>query len=244
MVLRKQKRKIKKLRKMKKKRKLVFLVTVLLGFLVTPVLFAQNTTESPLIRAVLNNISEVEKVLDEGADINQQDEKGFTALMWLCLTSSDEKCRETAKLLIDKGADVNIKAKNGSTALIEAAGNSYEIFKLLLAKGAEIKAKRNDQSGAFYQCMLGIIYYDYDHLEMAKYLLENGASVDEAPVSGGGEGSTPLIYAARANKPDIAKFLIENGANVNAKNKKDQTPLSLAEGKPEMINLLKENGAK
>ena len=222
---------------MKKKIKFVFLVTVLLGFLVTPGLFAQNTTEAPLIRAVLNNISEVEKVLDEGADINQQD-------MWLCLTSSDEKCRETAKLLIDKGADVNIKAKNGSTALIEAAGNSYEIFKLLLTKGAEIKAKRNDQSGAFYQCMLGIIYYDYDHLEMAKYLLENGASVDEAPVSGGGEGSTPLIYAARANKPDIAKFLIENGANVNAKNKKDQTPLSLAEGKPEMINLLKANGAK
>ncbi len=129
---------------MKKKIKHTFQVTILLAFLITPGLFAQNITEAPLINAVLHNISEVEKVLAEGADINQQDEKGFTALMWLCSTSSDEKCRETAKLLIAKGADVNIKAKNGSTALIEAAGNSYEIFNLLLAKGADIKAKRND----------------------------------------------------------------------------------------------------
>lgn len=229
---------------MKTKIKRTFQVTVLFAFLITPVLFAQNTNEAPLIQAVLNNISEVEKVLDEGADINQQDEKGYTALMWLCMTSSDEKCRETAKLLIAKGADVNIKAKNGSTALIEAAANSNEIFNLLIAKGADIKAKRKDESGAFYQCMMGMIYYDYDHLDMAKYLLENGVDVDDAPVSGGAEGSTPLIYAARANKPDIAKFLIEHGANVNAKNVRNQTPLSFAEGKPEMVNLLKAHGAK
>ena len=233
-----------KLKKMKTKIKYTFQVAVLLAFLTTPGLFAQDTPETPLIQAVLHNISEVEKVLAEGVDINQQDEKGYTALMWLCMTSSNEKNRETAKLLIAKGADVNIKAKNGSTALIEAAGNSHEIFKLLLGKGADIEAKRNDQSGAFYQCMLGIIYYDYDHLEMAKYLLENGAGVDEAPVSGGAQGSTPLIYAVRANKLDIAKFLIEHGANVNAKNVKGQTPLLLAKGKPEMVTLLKTKGAK
>lgn len=229
---------------MKNKLRFTYQLTILLAFSITHGLFAQNANEAPLIQAVLNNLSEVEKVLDEGADINQQDEKGFTALMWLCMTSSDEKCRETAKLLIAKGADVNLQANNGSTALIEAAGNSHEIFNLLIEKGADIEAKRNDHSGAFYQCMLGIIYYDYNHLEMAKYLLENGASVDEAPVSGGAEGSTPLIYAVRANKPDIAKFLIERGANVNAKNVRSQTPLSLAEGKPEMVNLLETHGAK
>jgi ankyrin repeat protein len=229
---------------MKKKNKRTSQVIILLALLITQGLFAQNTTEVPLIRAVLYHISEVEKVLAEGVDINQQDEHGFTALMWLCSASSDEKCRETAKLLIAKGADVNIKAKNGSTALIEAAANSQEIFDILVAKGADIKDKRNDQSGTFYQCMLGIIYYDYDHMGMAKYLLENGASVDDAPVSGGAEGFTPLIYAVRSNKLDIAKFLIENGANVNAKNVKGQTPLSLAEGKLEMANLLKANGAK
>jgi len=209
-------------------------------------LFAQNATDAPLIQAVLNNISEVEKILEEGADINQQDEQGYTALMWACMTSSDEQCRETAKLLITKGADVKIKANNRSTALIEAAANSHEIFNLLVAKGADIKAKRTDQSGAFYQCMLGMIYYDYDHIKMAEFLLENGASVDEAPVSGGAEGFTPLIYAARSNKPDIAKFLIEHDANVNAKNVRGQTPLSLAEkaGNTEMIELLKSYGAK
>ena len=91
-----------------------------------------------------------------------------------------------------------------------------------------------------------MIYYDYDHIKLAEFLLENGANVDEAPVSGGAEGFTPLIYAARANKLDIAKFLIEHNANVNAKNVRDQTPLSLAEkaGYTEMVQLLKDNGAK
>jgi len=229
---------------MKKKIKRTSQVIILLALLITHGLFAQNTTEVPLIRAVLYHISEVEKVLAEGVDINQQDEHGFTALMWLCSSSSDEKCRETAKLLIAKGADVNIKAKNGSTALIEAAGNSHEIFNLLLEKGADIRATKNDATGAFYNCMLGIIVYGYNNIKLANFLLEKGANVDEAPVSGVLEGFTPLIYAVRSNKLDIAKFLIENGANVNTKNVKGQTPLSLAEGKLEMANLLKANGAK
>jgi len=228
---------------MKKKNKRTSQVIILLALLITHGLFAQNTTEVPLIRAVLYHISEVEKVLAEGVDINQQDEHGFTALMWLCSASSDEKCRETAKLLIAKGADVNIKAKNGSTALIEAAGNSHEIFNLLLEKGADISAKKNDATGAFYNCMLGIIFYGYNNIELANFLLEKGANVDEAPVSGALEGFTPLIFAAREDKPEIAKFLIENGANVNAKNIKGQTPLSLAAEKPEMVNLLKTKGA-
>ena len=232
---------------MKLKATLSILIVILLALITNYSSLEQYASEAPLIKAVLNNnISEVEKVLAEGANINQQDEKGYTALIWACMTSSDEKCREIAKLLIDKGADVNIKANNGSTALIEAAANSHEVFKLLLEKGLDINTKRNDGSGAFYQCMLGMIYYDYDHIKLAEFLLKNGANVDEAPAAGGAKGYTPLIYAARANKPDIAKFLIENNANVNAKNARDQTPLSLAEkaGYTEMVQLLKNNGAQ
>jgi len=231
---------------MKQKVILLIRLTIILSFISNYRSSAQYANGAPLIQAVLNNVSEVEKVLAEGADINQQDEKGYTALIWACMSSSDEKCRETAKLLINKGADVNIKANNGSTALIEAAGNSQEVFNLLLNKGADIKAKRNNGTGAFYQCMLGMIYYGYDNIKIAKFLLENGASADEAPVSGGGEGSTPLVYAARENKLDIAKFLIEHAADVNAKNARNQTPLSLAEkaGHTKMVELLKRHGAK
>lgn len=50
---------------MKKKIKRLFQVSILLTILITPGLFAQNNTEAPLINAVLNNISEVKKVLAE-----------------------------------------------------------------------------------------------------------------------------------------------------------------------------------
>ena len=56
-----------------------FQLTVLLACIITPGLFAQNTTEVPLIRAVLYNISEVENVLTEGA--------GYTEMTYLLETN-------------------------------------------------------------------------------------------------------------------------------------------------------------
>lgn len=214
-------------------------------------LFAQNTTEVPLIKAVLyNEIDEVEEVLANGVDINQQDKNGYTALIWTCSYSSDELFRDKVRLLISKGADINIQANEGNAAIIEAAGSSPEIFNLLVEKGADVKVRKNDGSGAFFDCLGTVINYGYeftdDYKKVIEFLLAEGASVDDAPVSGDLQGFTPLIFAARDNKLEIAKLLIEHGANVNAKNIYDQTPLSVAEKAKhtDMIQLLKSHGAK
>ncbi len=234
---------------MKYKIKNTVILLVLASIFQLPVLLAQNTTETPLISTVLyKNIPEIEKVLAEGTDINQQDDKGYTALIWACSYSSREQYKNAAKLLIARGANINIQANNGNAAIIEAAGNSPEIFNLLVEKGADINMKKTDGTGAFYNCLATTINYGRKftdkNMEIIELLLANGATVDEAPVSGELKGFTPLIYAARDNYLEIAKFLIEQGANVNAKNMYDQTPLSVAEGKTEMINLLKSHGAK
>lgn len=231
--------------------KTTVLATVLLAILITPRLFAQTTPETPLINAVLyKGVDEVKKMLTEGVDINQQDERGYTALIWACSYSSRENYHKTAELLISEGADASIQAKDGTAAIIESAENSPEIFNLLVEKGADITLKKKDGTGAFHNCLATVINYGWtfsdEHMTMINYLLANGSSVDESPVSGDLKGFTPLIYAARDNYLEIAKFLIEHGANVNAKNLHDQTPLSVAEDEnhTDMVKLLKANGAK
>jgi ankyrin repeat protein len=234
------------------------LLAILIPFLYTSNLFAQNkginvmegVAENKLISAILyKDIAEVEKVLTEGVDINQQDGNGYTSLIWACSFSSDENYREKAKLLISKSSDVKIQANDGNAAIIEAAGNSREIFDMLLDKGAEINVKKEDGTGAYYNCMVHMLLYGKEitdkDIELAQLLLANGANVDEAPVSGDLQGFTPLIFAARGNKIDVVNFLIENGANVNAKNVNDETPLSLAEeaGNTEIVKILKAKGA-
>jgi ankyrin repeat protein len=225
--------------------------SVLMLLLASMQIIAQNKTETPLINAVLyKGVDEVSTILAENVDINQQDEKGYTALIWACSYSSREAYRETAKLLISKGADVNIQATDGNAAIIEAAGSSPEVFKLLVENGADINLKKTDGSGAFFDCMATIINYGYEfsseYQEVVSYLLTNGADVDDAPISGDLQGFTPLIFAARDNQLEIVRLLIDHGANVNAKNVYDQTPLSVAEegNYSEMIALLKSHGAK
>ena len=53
------------------------------------------------------------KLLDSGEDVNQRDEKGYTALHW----AAAEISTHTAALLIERGADVNARDNKGRTPL-------------------------------------------------------------------------------------------------------------------------------
>ena len=74
----------------------------------------------------------VGKLLDSGANVNQQDQYGYTALMQ---TLSNECIDQLFKV----GTDVNIQDKNGKTALHHAANYGFIInIKRLLIHGAKI----------------------------------------------------------------------------------------------------------
>lgn len=76
---------------------------------------------------------EVVRLLAEaGADLNEQDEKGDTALhkVW------DKECAEA---LIQEGADVNARNNDGETPLMTSY--SLAVMKLLVTAGADVKAK-------------------------------------------------------------------------------------------------------
>lgn len=200
-------------------------------------------------RVIYQDLEGVKKLVEDGADVNFQDEEmmglnGGTALILACMYN----LADIAEYLIESGADVNLQANNGTSPLMGAASVSPELAKLLLSKGVDIHAtmKEGDQEGitAFTYCISGILS-ERVTTDLAKLLLDRGANVDESSTSGLAEGYTCLMMAARNSRPDLVRFLLDNGANMNAKAGDGKTALSLVtkDNNTEMVTLLKELGA-
>ena len=124
------------------------------------------------------DVKEIKELIDMGADVNQKNETGKTALMmasikgykevvefliqkeadvnqkddygWTALMWTSRKGRnEIVKLLIQKGADVNQKDYYGWTALMEASKRGHkEVVELLIQKGADVNQKDNNGQNA------------------------------------------------------------------------------------------------
>ena len=77
------------------------------------------------------------------------------------------------------------------------------------------------------------------HLEVVKYLLENGADINAKDSNW---GYTVLIYAAEYVNLETVQFLIENGADFNIKNNEGKTALDLAKTE-EIKEVLRKAGA-
>ena len=77
------------------------------------------------------------------------------------------------------------------------------------------------------------------HIEVVRFLVENGASVNIL----GRDGRTPLYFAALDGHIDVVRFLVENGADVNPRSH-FTTPLDIAlsSGHEEVANYLHSQG--
>ena len=77
----------------------------------------------------------VDLLISKGADVDEKNNRGETALMW----ASGKGHRECVDLLLSKGANVNEKDNDGTTALMVASVNGHrECVDLLLSKGANV----------------------------------------------------------------------------------------------------------
>ena len=107
---------------------------------------AELVINKQLVNAASNrNISEVENLLDRGADVNATDpfqnkisfRYGRTALHWAAIRGP----LEFVKLLLDRGADVNATDRYGKTALHEVVMlGDWAIVKVLVIAGANVDA--------------------------------------------------------------------------------------------------------
>ena len=151
--------------------------------------------ECPLCGAtVINDVAEVRRLLDDGADPNQANADGFTNLMIAAVAGYTQ----IVKALLDGGANPNQATADGSTALMIAAlaGHS-QIAKALLDGGANPNQARTDGFTALMAAA------KKGHTQIVKALLDSGANPNQAAAN----GSTALAYAVDKYRIDIVKIL-------------------------------------
>jgi ankyrin repeat protein len=117
------------------------------------------------------NLNEVQKLLDEGADVNWTNECGCTALYYACFKGHVE----VVQLLLDRGAQMDIQDdSDGTTSLMMAIQFGHvEVVKLLLDRGALIDIQNNWGGTAL---MFAICPF-CGKTECVRLLLEKGADM-------------------------------------------------------------------
>jgi hypothetical protein len=109
---------------------------------------------------------------------------------------------EMLALLIDWGADVNKRDGFNDTPLlaVQYSGNLPAV-KLLVAAGAKLPPAGSGSRELNLAIGCG-------HLELVRYLLDQGVSVNAPSQS----SYPPVCHAARLGKPDMVRLLLERGA--------------------------------
>lgn len=160
---------------------------------------ASKLNPEPLLFS--GDIGKIQKALDDGADVNEEYQKGYL-LTYYC--SRDNY--DIVKLLIDNGADLDAGEGRFSTPLIAASRYaSPEVIQLLLKNGADVNGISNDGSTPIFAARTN----DIDPITVTKLLIKAGADVNHANKY----GMTPLKLASGPNgNEEIKKLLIKAGA--------------------------------
>lgn len=152
----------------------------------------------------------VSLLLEHGANIDQGNEHGWTALELTCSRMGpDHDAYNIVSTLINAGADVHASSSENSGPLEVAARHGFlEIVELLLKNGV------NDETHK--QSALEVSA-EYGHKEIVKYLINAGVDV-RAPRGISKfvrENEKPIHSAAREGRCDLVRMLMEAGARLD-----------------------------
>lgn len=159
--------------------------------------------------AYKGDLDRLRDLLNGGADVNEVDKIGWTALVGAS-ANGQQACVEE---LLKAGADVNYQDVDyEDSALMLAAECGYpEIVRMLLKAGAEIEQKDCLGETALLKAVYGASMSSANGcFEVVKLLLDAGADIDTHDRS----GMTPLINAVVSGEPDFVRFLLDRGADI------------------------------
>lgn len=230
----------------------------------------QREVPGIVVAAMFGLVLLVNRLLEDGADIERRGRDGETALYQASLKGH----KPVVKLLLEKGADINAQGADHNNALQAAsAGGHLGIIRMLLDQGANVNAKGPFPSyDNFFSALHAASGAGYT--AAVKLLLDNGADINalcnghsnalHAASVKGHIGVVELLlqnkdpkvnvnlgamhnyyydslYSASAGGHEaIARLLIENGADVHA-NHAIQAAAYM--GQMGTVKLLLQNGA-
>jgi ankyrin repeat protein len=184
-----------------------------------------------------NNAPVVAMLLEKGATVDAQDNRGRTALYH----AAAEGKTEAMRLLLARKANPNQKASDGSTPLLAAITfGRADAMNLLLANGSEVDLPDAQGTTPLAMAAEGTGYMP-NNAPLVRALLEKGANVDVQDA----RGRTPLDRAAAEGKNEAAELLLDAKANPNAKSSSGATPLleAVTYGHQPTVELLLRRGA-
>jgi ankyrin repeat protein len=175
----------------------------------------------------------------------------WPALMY----AAREGATESARALVELGAEIDAVDPDGTTSLVYAISNAhYDTAAALVAKGADPNIADTAGMAALYAAVdmssLGEVYGrparkvqdTLTALDLVKILLEHGAKPNTALKTPAlqrnhtpgepllGEGTTPIMRAARNGDFAAMRVLLEHGADATLVQKNHTTVLMLASG--------------
>lgn len=194
--------------------------------------------KTSLITLLLNdNLDNIELLVKNGADVNLVDTNCSTPLMIACSCTGN---LEIINYLLDNGANVNEFDVYGWDALMYAFTRSNEIFdsriiSTLINNGANIN--RTDKHG--WSILMYACYYTTDSYNKVKFLLQNGANINNIYTYKGAnydlidkhEYTALMLVCTYPNieyNLEITKLLLDNSANVEYTNTYYESAILLA----------------
>ena len=127
--------------------------------------------------------------------------------------------------------------KLNSEFRVAAGMGQLERVKSFLKQGADINSRAPSAGAVPAGGTALMLAAASNHLEIVKFLISNGANVNQADNGGG----TALIYAVWKGYKDIVALLLKKDADIYAKTRDGRTPLSVAKhyGHTEIEKMLK-----
>lgn len=168
----------------------------------------------------------VDDLLKRGADVNQVDIDGWTALHYAC---HNDQLEVAERLLLEKSSFPRALTNRGDSCLhflvcnqVQDAVIFYRVLQQFLKKGAQIDLKNPDGNTPLHMAAIR------GRSQALLFLLNAGA--DKSTTNNSGD--TPLHYAVKAGHVDCVKVLIALGASL------DEKCLELSQRHPSIFEFL------
>jgi ankyrin repeat protein len=164
-----------------------------------------TVSESPIADAAMRgDVASVQRLLEAGANVNEAQGDGMTALHWAARTTNTQ----LTELLVSEGSEVNAVTRIGAYTPLHLAsqvGNA-EIVRILLKAGSRRQPTSNSVGGTMplhFAAASGSV-------DAVRALLDAGARPNVLEATW---GQTPLMFGAAKGRTDVVRVLLEGGAN-------------------------------